>query len=143
LGIFLYFDTGFWVITKVMRVFWYFHVDFFIFNKKKLLVRIEYALMSGWRLCHQGNACKTTWWLNLTFRCFFGCAIKSSFTWGDTWWRGGQIVTDDHFFPFFSLFCQVKCMVVFFFFSISILILLVSYFVLIHFIEVLVFFISI
>jgi hypothetical protein len=61
-------------------------------------------------------------------------------------WRvttyGSWIVIDDHFF-FYSLFSlsnQVKCMIVLFFLSISVLILLVYYFVLIPFIEVFSFF---
>ena len=102
-----------------------------------MLARAQQALSSGWRLSHSGVTCDATRWPNLIFYCLCGFATMFSFIWCGTWrrmvvWLSTMIVS----FFFFSLSYQVKGTIALFFFSISVLILLIFYYVFFSFIEV-------
>lgn len=97
-----------------------------------------YHLAGGWFSCHSDGARDVIWWPNLVIRCLIGYAPVSSSTWCGS--CSGQIVAGDHLFLFFSFFYfswQLRYIIVFFvvWFSISTIILLIFYFVLIRCID--------
>jgi len=99
--------------------------------------------MSEWHSRHLGGMFDTTWWPNLIFCRLFGCATMFSFT----WCAASRHMVVKLLLVVFSLFLlpllpdkMHDCSLCFFVFSILVFILLISYFVLIPFIEVLFFF---
>jgi hypothetical protein len=114
----------------------------FYFLIKKLLVHPHIAT-GVWRLCHSGDVCNVVWWLNQVIHSLPECATVSSSTSCGVCMliMVGLPLMIDFFFCFFFLFSlrQFKCTIVLFvcYFLISVLILWISYFILIPFIEVL------
>jgi hypothetical protein len=132
LGVFLSFHTSLFIISRLRGMFWYFYFYFFIFNSKKLLARVYYALAHEWRLHSLDGACDTTQWSNMAFRCVLGSAIAFSFSWCSAWQRmmGGLSRVVVFFFSFFSFFSRESAYMssFLFYFSISVLIFFITYF---------------
>jgi hypothetical protein len=129
LGVFLSFHMSLFIISRLRGLFWYFYFYFFIFNSKKLLARVYYALAHEWRLHSLDGACDTTQWSNMAFRCVLGSAIAFSFSWCSAWQRmmGGLLRVVVFFFSFFSR-KSVYMSSFLFYFSISVLIFFITYF---------------
>ena len=114
----------------------------FYFLIKKLLTRVPYIPVSGWHLRHLGSACDVAQLPILTIHRLPRCVVVLSFTWCGTYSlvmvELSPMIDLFLFFSFLSLSWQLKCTIVLFvcYFSISVLILWISYFVLIPFIEV-------
>jgi len=114
----------------------------FYFLIKKLLTRVPYIPVSGWHLRHLGSACDVAQLPILTIHRLPRCVVVLSFTWCGIYSlvmvELSPMIDLFLFFSFLSLSWQLKCTIVLFvcYFSISVLILWISYFVLIPFIEV-------
>jgi hypothetical protein len=140
---FCIFISLFCVIFEVVGVFWYFS-HFLYFLCLKLMERAWHVPASEWRLHHSDSTCDATRWTQLAFHRIFRYAVVSSSICNGAWQLTvvelSSVVVSFFFLLFSLLTDNVHHCLLCFYFSISALILLVSYSIHFSFIEVFVLF---